>query len=57
MVRNKYYVVRKLADVIYALPVGQGIVRDYPVMQLGRWSMILCVRSIRMKIHVRYLMN
>ena len=35
MVRNKYYVVRKLADVIYALPVGQGIVRDYPVMQLG----------------------
>ena len=33
MVRNKYYVVRKLADVIYALPVGQGIVRDYPVMQ------------------------
>ena len=48
MVRNKYYVVRKLADVIYALPVGQGIVRDYPVM---------CVRSIRMKIHVRYLMN
>ena len=22
MVRNKYYVVRKLADVIYALPVG-----------------------------------
>ena len=35
MVRNKYYVVRKLADVIYALPVGHGIVRDYPVMQLG----------------------
>ena len=35
MVRNKYYVVRKLADVIYALPVGKGIVRDYPVMQLG----------------------
>ena len=32
MVRNKYYVVRKLSDVIYALPVGQGIVRDYPVM-------------------------
>ena len=26
MVRNKYYVVRKLADVIYELPVGQGIV-------------------------------
>ena len=35
MVRNKFYVVRKLADVIYALPVGQGIVKEYPVMQLG----------------------
>lgn len=35
MVRNKYYVVRKLADAIYALPVGQGIVEEYPVMELG----------------------
>lgn len=35
MVRNKYYVVRKLANVIYALPVGQGIVDQYPVMELG----------------------
>ena len=35
MVRNTYYVVRTLADVIYALQVGQGIVRDYPFMQLG----------------------
>lgn len=35
MVRNRYYVVRKLANVIYALPVGQGIVDQYPVMELG----------------------
>lgn len=35
MIRNKFYVVRTLADVIYALPVGQGIVKEYPVMQLG----------------------
>lgn len=35
MVRNQYYVVRKLANVIYALPVGQGIVDQYPVMELG----------------------
>lgn len=35
MVRNKYYVVRKLANIIYALPVGQGIVDQYPVMELG----------------------
>ena len=35
MVRNRYYVVRKLADVIYALPVGQGLVNQYPVMELG----------------------
>lgn len=35
MVRNKYYVVRKLAGVIYALPVGQGIVGEFPVMELG----------------------
>lgn len=36
MVRNKYYVVRKLADVVYAIPIGQGIVLDYPVLQLGQ---------------------
>lgn len=35
MVRNRYYVVRKLANVIYALPVGQGIIDQYPVMELG----------------------
>lgn len=35
MVRNSHYVVRKLAGVIYALPVGQGIVEKLPVMQLG----------------------
>lgn len=35
MVRNKFYVVRKLANIIYALPVGQGIVDQYPVMELG----------------------
>lgn len=42
MVRNKYYVVRKLADVVYALPVGQGIVNNYPVMQLGalEWDIV-----------------
>ena len=34
MVRNKYYVVRKLADVIYALPVGQGIVRDLSLIHI-----------------------
>ena len=62
MVRNKYYVVRKLADVIYALPVGQGIVRDYPVMQLGALEYdipaipipLVTILSMNM---IRYLMN
>lgn len=42
MVRNKNYVVRKLANVVYALPVGQGREDQMPVMQLGRleWDII-----------------
>ena len=37
MVRNKYYVVRKLADGMCALPVGRGVVRVYLV---GRWGVL-----------------